>query len=70
MQMLILNRTSLSIFSHKLHIDLQVMLHCSVAESSAETLNACGETVRPADLPARLDESGRIAPSSITSGSK
>ena len=42
----------------------------SVAESSAETLNACGGTVRPADVQARFDESGRIVPSSITTGLK
>ena len=34
----------------------------SVAESSAETLNACGEAVRPALMQARVVESGRIAP--------
>jgi putative transposase len=33
-----------------------------VAESSAETVNACGETVRPVPLQVRLNESGRIAP--------
>jgi putative transposase len=32
-----------------------------VAESSAETLNACGETVRPAKRQARLSEAGRQA---------
>ncbi|MHA2113606.1 MAG: hypothetical protein ACXAC6_18355 [Candidatus Hodarchaeales archaeon] len=32
-----------------------------VAESSAETLNACGETIRPVNLQARLDEAGRQA---------
>jgi putative transposase len=33
----------------------------SVAESSAETLNACGEMVRPASTQAQLDEAGREA---------
>ena len=33
-----------------------------VAESSAETLNACGEAVRPVYQQARIEESGRIAP--------
>ena len=33
----------------------------SVTESSAETLNASGETVRPAPEQARLDEAGRQA---------
>ncbi|PWI46812.1 transposase, partial [Candidatus Heimdallarchaeota archaeon B3_Heim] len=33
-----------------------------VAESSAETLNACGEAVRPAFEQARNEESGRTAP--------
>ena len=32
-----------------------------VAESSSETINACEETVRPANLQARLNESGRQA---------
>jgi transposase len=32
-----------------------------VAESSAETLKACEETVRPAYLQARLSEAGRQA---------
>jgi putative transposase len=36
-----------------------------VAESSAETLNACGEVVRPALLQARVNESGRAAPKTI-----
>ncbi|MFX0050806.1 MAG: RNA-guided endonuclease InsQ/TnpB family protein [Candidatus Hermodarchaeota archaeon] len=38
-----------------------------VAESSAETLNACGETVRPAYQQARLCESGRQAQPKIGS---
>ena len=38
-----------------------------VAESSAETLSACGEAVRPSDVQARLNEPGRIAPL-VTSG--
>ncbi|MHA2248085.1 MAG: RNA-guided endonuclease InsQ/TnpB family protein, partial [Candidatus Hodarchaeales archaeon] len=33
-----------------------------VAESSAETLNACGEAVRPVFHQARVTESGRTAP--------
>ncbi|PWI48913.1 hypothetical protein CEE45_04065 [Candidatus Heimdallarchaeota archaeon B3_Heim] len=33
-----------------------------VAESSAETLNACGEAVRPVYQQARVEEAGRIAP--------
>ena len=33
-----------------------------VGESSAETLNACGEAVRPALMQARVAESGRTAP--------
>ncbi len=32
-----------------------------VAESSAETLNACGEAVRPVYQQARVVEAGRIA---------
>jgi hypothetical protein len=44
----------------------QVFSDNSVAESSAETLNACGETVRPVCLQARLDESGRQAPLTST----
>jgi len=38
----------------------------SVAASSAETLNACGETVRPAQKRARVEEAGRTA--SMTDG--
>ena len=41
-----------------------------VAESSAETLNACGEMVRSADVQARFDESGRIAPVKTNTGPK
>ena len=37
-----------------------------VAESSAETVNACGETVRPVCLQAHLNESGRTAPLTST----
>ncbi len=37
----------------------------SVAESSAETLNACGEAVRPAFQQARVAESGRTAPKTV-----
>ncbi len=37
----------------------------SVAESSAETLNACGEVVRPASEQARVVESGRTAPRTV-----
>ncbi|MFX0185613.1 MAG: RNA-guided endonuclease InsQ/TnpB family protein [Candidatus Hodarchaeota archaeon] len=37
----------------------------SVAESSAETLNACGEAVRLADQQVRVGESGRTAPKSV-----
>ena len=33
-----------------------------VAESSAETLNACGNVVRPTLMEARVVESGRTAP--------
>ncbi len=33
-----------------------------VTESSVETLNACGEAVRPASEQARVAESGRTAP--------
>ncbi|MHA2237838.1 MAG: hypothetical protein ACXAB2_05670 [Candidatus Hodarchaeales archaeon] len=33
----------------------------SVAESSAETLNACGEVVRPMYKRAHLNEAGRLA---------
>ncbi|MFX0205905.1 MAG: RNA-guided endonuclease InsQ/TnpB family protein [Candidatus Hodarchaeota archaeon] len=36
-----------------------------VTESSAETLNACGETVRPVNTQARLEEAGRQALSMI-----
>jgi putative transposase len=39
----------------------QVIPNNPVAESSTETLNACGETVRPAYLQARLSEPGRQA---------
>ena len=45
-------------------------LDMSVAESSAETLNACGETVRPAYVQARLNESGKTAPVKINIGPK
>jgi hypothetical protein len=34
----------------------------SVTESSAETLNACGEAIRPVYQQARIVEAGRIAP--------
>jgi putative transposase len=44
-----------------LYILSQVIPANPVAESSAETLNACGETVRPAYGQARPDESGRQA---------
>ncbi len=33
-----------------------------VAESSAETLNACGEAVRPVNQQASVEEAGRNAP--------
>ncbi|MHA2202265.1 MAG: hypothetical protein ACW991_01115 [Candidatus Hodarchaeales archaeon] len=36
-----------------------------VAVSSAETLNACGEVVRPVNQQARVAESGRTAPKII-----
>ena len=36
-----------------------------VAESSAETLNACGEAVRPVFHQARVVESGRTAPKTV-----
>lgn len=39
----------------------QVNSHSYVAESSAETLNACGELVRPAYQQAHLNEAGRQA---------
>jgi len=39
----------------------QVIPSIPVAESSAETLNACEETVRPVKIQARLDEAGRQA---------
>ena len=45
-----------------LFILFQVSFSDHVAESSAETLNACGEVVRPADLQAQLQEAGRQAP--------
>jgi putative transposase len=37
----------------------------SVAESSAETLNVCGEVVRPALMQARVNESERTAPKTV-----
>ncbi|MHA2175404.1 MAG: hypothetical protein ACXACP_03610 [Candidatus Hodarchaeales archaeon] len=37
------------------------MYNNPVAESSAETLNACGEMVRPVYVQVHLDESGRQA---------
>jgi len=40
-----------------------------VTESSAETLNACGEAVRPAFLQARVVESGRTAPTVASNNS-
>jgi putative transposase len=40
-----------------------------VAESSAETLNACGETVRPVLIQACFDESGRTAPRATSNNS-
>ena len=43
----------------------QVIPVIPVAESSAETLNACEETVSPVDLQARLNEAGRQAPMTI-----
>ncbi|MHA2053034.1 MAG: RNA-guided endonuclease InsQ/TnpB family protein [Candidatus Hodarchaeales archaeon] len=46
-------------------IQWQVISHNSVAESSAETLNACGEVTRPAYQQAHLNEAGRIALSEI-----
>jgi len=39
----------------------QVIPVIPVAESSAETLNACREMVRPVDIRARLDDAGRQA---------
>jgi putative transposase len=39
----------------------QVNPNIPIAESSAETLNACEETVRPVNIQARLDEAGRQA---------
>ncbi|MHA2061941.1 MAG: RNA-guided endonuclease InsQ/TnpB family protein [Candidatus Hodarchaeales archaeon] len=42
-------------------IQWQVISGNSVAESSAETLNACGEVVRPAYQQAHLNEAGRLA---------
>ncbi|MFX0181865.1 MAG: hypothetical protein ACFE95_02185 [Candidatus Hodarchaeota archaeon] len=43
----------------------QVVPTTPVAESSAETLNACGETVRPTYRQARFCEPGRQALSKI-----
>ena len=39
----------------------QELLIVPVAESSAETLNACGEAVRPVYLQVRVVEAGRTA---------
>ncbi|MHA2165257.1 MAG: RNA-guided endonuclease InsQ/TnpB family protein [Candidatus Hodarchaeales archaeon] len=41
------------------------LLLLPVAESSAETLNACGKAVRPALILASFNESGRTAPSTV-----
>ncbi len=43
----------------------QVIPVIPAAESSAETLNACEETISPVDLQARLNEAGRKAPMKI-----
>ncbi|MCK4847600.1 MAG: hypothetical protein KAT16_01095 [Candidatus Heimdallarchaeota archaeon] len=40
-------------------------LQVSVTESSVETLNACGEAVRPALMQAHVIESGRTAPNIV-----
>lgn len=40
----------------------QELLIVPVAESSAETLNACGEAVRPVYRQVRVVEAGRTAP--------
>ena len=61
---LVLDRDQNAAFNIANYYTIYHFLLFPVAESSAETLNACGEVVRPVLLQARVVESGRTAPSS------
>ncbi len=60
---LILDRDQNAAFNIAAYYTIYQLLIFPVAESSAETLNACGEAVRPALKQARVVESGSTAPS-------
>jgi putative transposase len=59
---LVLDRDHNAAFNIANYYSIYRPLIDSVAESSTETLNACGEVVRPASEQARFNESGRTAP--------
>ena len=59
---LIIDRDQNAAFNIANYYTIYQFLLFPVAESSAETLNACGEVVRPALKQAHLVESGSIAP--------
>jgi putative transposase len=56
-----IDRDQNAAFNIEAYYNIYQFLIFPVVESSAETLNACGETVRPDNVQARLDESGRQA---------
>ncbi len=62
---LVLDRDQNAAFNVANYYIIYQFLLSPVAESSAETLNACGEAVRPASEQARVDESGRTAPKTV-----
>ena len=59
---LVLDRDQNAAFNLANYYAIYQFLLFPVAESSAETLNACGEAVRPASEQARVAEAGRTAP--------
>jgi putative transposase len=62
---LVLDRDQNAAFNVANYYTIYQLLLFPVAESSAETLNACGEAVRPASEQARVVESGRNAPKTV-----
>ncbi|PWI47325.1 transposase, partial [Candidatus Heimdallarchaeota archaeon B3_Heim] len=62
---LVLDRDQNAAFNVANYYTIYQFLLFPVAESSAETLNACGEVARPAFQQARVDESGRTAPRTV-----
>ncbi len=62
---LVLDRDQNAAFNVANYYAIYQFLLFPVAESSAETLNACGEVVRPVFHQARVAESGRTAPKPV-----